>query len=146
MSIFFRKRGNTMLLFFLLFVLIVDVFRLQAAEEVVPKSAAEEYSFGCFPFLAPPTLEGIFSPMAAELSTALNRTIRYQSADSFDKFMDNLKAQQYDIAHIQPFDYVRIAGKAGYLPSAEEKGAYFLPVTDQEYDIVRHYVEMIGDK
>jgi phosphonate transport system substrate-binding protein len=86
-----------------------------------PVDAASEkrsYFFGVFPFLEQTTLERIFSPIAAELSAAIAKPIHYQSAATFEKFMSNLEEQQYDIAHIQPFDYVSIAVKAGYLPVA----------------------------
>jgi phosphonate transport system substrate-binding protein len=92
--------------------------RALAAETDSPSSSSQPYLFGSFPFLEQTTLEKIFSPIAAELSTALNKPIHYQSAATFEKFMSNLERQQYDIAHIQPFDYVSIAVKAGYLPVA----------------------------
>ena len=76
----------------------------------------EHYTMGVFPFLPMPTLEGIFAPIAAELSRALGRPVRLQSASSFDKFTANLERQQYDIAHIHPFEYVLTGAKAGYVP------------------------------
>lgn len=82
-----------------------------------PRSS-KEYTFGVFPFLAIPTLEGIFAPIAAELATALGRPVRLQSASSFEKFTDNLSQQQYDIVHIQPFEYVLNGKKSGYIPLA----------------------------
>lgn len=92
--------------------------RLMAADQASPSPAAREYTFGIFPFLAPATNEAVFGPIAAEISAALHRPVRFQSTGTFEKFMENLANQQYDIAHIQPFDYVQIAVKAGYLPLA----------------------------
>lgn len=86
-----------------------------AAENQQPP---KEYVFGSFPFLATPTLEAMFAPIAAELAAALGRPVHFQSTSSFEKFSSNLEHHVYDIAHIQPFDYVRIAVKAGYIPLA----------------------------
>ena len=105
-----------LLLLPLLFFLLDGASPLLAEEKAAVAPPVREYSFGSFPFLAQPTLEGIFSPLAAELSAALARPIHYESSANFEKFTDNLAQEQYDIAHIHPFDYVAIAAKAGYLP------------------------------
>jgi phosphonate transport system substrate-binding protein len=89
---------------------------LAGAEAASPPSPAKEYSFGVFPFLAPSTLEGAFAPIAEELAVALNRPVHFQATASFAKFRENLEMQEYDIAHVQPFDYVTVAAPAGYLP------------------------------
>lgn len=111
-----RKNHHPALLLLLFLSFLAVAPSLLAAEKVAPSPAPREYSFGVFPFLAQTALEGIFSPLAGEISAALDRPIHYQSAATFEKFMANLEEQQYDIAHIQPFDYVSIAAKAGYLP------------------------------
>lgn len=71
---------------------------------------------GVFPFLSPQRLESIFAPIAAELSTVLGCSLRYQSASSFETFVEKLKRQEFFIAFVQPFDYVRIVANNGYLP------------------------------
>lgn len=96
-----------------LFVCLSAVSSIQAAE--TPPSP---YTLGVFPFLAKPTLEGIFAPIAGELAGALGRPVRLQSASGFEKFTENLERQQYDIAHIHPFEYVISGKKSGYIPLA----------------------------
>ena len=89
-----------------------------------PAGAAEQphtlppYIMGIFPFVPTANIEGIFAPLAAEMSKALDRPVKLKTAPSFEKFMDELKNQAFDFAYIQPFDYVDIAKPAGYLPLA----------------------------
>ncbi|MDD2540476.1 MAG: phosphate/phosphite/phosphonate ABC transporter substrate-binding protein [Desulfuromonadaceae bacterium] len=82
------------------------------------KGAAQPYIMGVFPFVPTTTIEGIFAPLAAELSQALGRPVKVRSASSFDKFTDELKNRAFDIAFIQPFDYAALAKPAGLLPLA----------------------------
>ncbi|MDD2270717.1 MAG: phosphate/phosphite/phosphonate ABC transporter substrate-binding protein [Desulfuromonadaceae bacterium] len=81
-------------------------------------AAVTPYIMGVFPFVPTTTIEGIFAPLAAELSQALGRPVKVRSASSFDKFTDELKNRVFDIAFIQPFDYASLAKSAGLLPLA----------------------------
>ena len=83
-----------LLLLPLLFFLLDGASPLLAEEKAAVAPPVREYSFGSFPFLAQPTLEGIFSPLAAELSAALARPIHYESSANFEKFTDNLDHQR----------------------------------------------------
>ncbi len=89
-----------------------------AGVEQKPDASRPEYDMGVFPFLSPAVTERVFAPIAAELGRALGRPVHMYSASSFDVFTDRLQHQKYDIAHVHPFDYVRIAVPAGYLPIA----------------------------
>ncbi|NTV49058.1 MAG: phosphate/phosphite/phosphonate ABC transporter substrate-binding protein [Geobacteraceae bacterium] len=90
----------------------MPVFAAQSTEEQAP------YIMGVFPFVPTATIEGIFAPLAAELSKALGRPVKLRSASSFDKYTDELKSRIFDIAFIQPFDYASLAKSAGLLPLA----------------------------
>jgi len=83
-----------------------------------PTAAQQPYIMGVFPFVPTATIEGIFAPLAAELSQALGRPVKLRSASSFDKFTDELKNRVFDIAFIQPFDYASWAKARGFLPLA----------------------------
>jgi phosphonate transport system substrate-binding protein len=89
-----------------------------AGREPKPEAAKSEYDLGVFPFLSPAITEKVFAPIAAELGQALGRPIHMYSASTFEVFTDRLRLRKYDIAHVHPFDYVRIAAPAGYLPIA----------------------------
>ena len=89
-----------------------------AGEEPQPGPEKLEYSMGVFPFLSAAATESVFAPIAAELAQALGRPVHLHSSSTFETFMERLQHQEYEIAHIQPFDYVGIAVKAGYLPIA----------------------------
>lgn len=85
-----------------------------------PASAAEapkkEYILGVFPFLPVSNLEGIFAPVAAELSKALGKPVRLRLTSTYDSFITALQDQTFDIVHIHPFDYVRFGRQRGYHP------------------------------
>ena len=112
------KHKQTFAFFFLLVsagCLFLLLQPLQAAETT---SSEAEYTFGVFPFLTQDTLEKTFAPITKELSDAIGRPITFQTTTTFEEFQTSLAQQKFDIAHIQPFDYVKIAIPAGYLPLA----------------------------
>ncbi len=99
-------------------VLAVQLFlpaRLTAASA---PAAEQEYVLGVFPFIPTTSIEGIFAPLAGEISRAIGRPVKLRTTSSFEKFMEELRNRSYDIAFIQPFDYVDIAKPGGYLPLA----------------------------
>jgi len=79
---------------------------------------AEPYVLGVFPFLPPRELEKIFAPFAASIGSAIDKEVLFKSSNSYRNFMERSNAQSYDIAYVQPFDYVRLADKYNYLPLA----------------------------
>lgn len=76
------------------------------------------YILGVFPFVPPANIEGLFAPIAAEFSAAIGRPVILRTSSSYDKFMSSLEQRDYDIAFVQPFDYVEIAKPNNYLPLA----------------------------
>lgn len=83
----------------------------------VEKSKAS-YEMGVFPFLSAREVEKIFAPMAAEFSKVLGKPVIFKTASSYQNFMERLGNQQYDIAFVQPFDYIKAADQNGYRPLA----------------------------
>ena len=106
--------------------------------------AKTEYILGVFPFLSPALTETVFAPVAAELGQALERPVYMRTASSFEIFMERLRRKEYEIAHVHPFDYVRIAVPAGYLPVAtrNEKLSILFAVLDSSP--VRSAVDLKG--
>lgn len=82
---------------------------------------AKEYLMGVFPHLPTSELEKVFSPMAADLGKAINKPIMFRSSSTYVKFMEKLDQEIFDIAFVQPFDYIRVADKFGYRPLATRK-------------------------
>lgn len=75
-----------------------------------------EYVLGVFPFLPTANLEGIFAPVAAELSKALGKPVRLRLTCTYGSFITALQNQTFDIVHVHPFDYIRFARQGGYYP------------------------------
>lgn len=93
-------------------------------------------SLGVFPFIAAQRLESVFAPIAAELDSVMNCSLRYRSAVSYKAFMKKLKNREFDIAFIQPFDYVRIAKLQGYIPLvARNKSLHAIFVTRMDSEV-----------
>jgi phosphonate transport system substrate-binding protein len=80
--------------------------------------SAKPYKLGIFPYLPARQLEGLFSPIAALFGEELDREVQFKSSLSYEIFMENLRTREYDVAFVQPFDYVTIARPAGYVPLA----------------------------
>jgi len=80
--------------------------------------ALDNYTFGVFPHLPPADIERIFSPMAKELSSATGKKVTFTTATSFTAFKARLLDEEFDIAFLQPFDYITIADELGYIPLA----------------------------
>jgi phosphonate transport system substrate-binding protein len=95
---------------------------LGAAPATAPESGAavaeKEYVLGVFPHLPPRDLENVFAPIANDLGEHVGRRVVLRSNTTFERFTENLNKQQFDIAFVQPFDYVFIADRYGYKPLA----------------------------
>lgn len=80
--------------------------------------AADTYKFGVFPYLPPTKLNSLFSPITKDLSEALGKDIHLSSKPSYAEFSEQLSNEVFDIAFVQPFDYVTAHDKNNYLPLA----------------------------
>jgi len=77
-----------------------------------------EYIMGVFPHLPPRDLENVFGPMAKDFSSYVGKDVVLASSTTYERFSQHLDDQKYDIAFVQPFEYIRIAERYGYLPLA----------------------------
>lgn len=102
-------------------ILCTTLFLVQSADILAAEnkaSTAEPYQLGVFPFLPPRELEDIFAPFAASIGQALGHEVQFNSTVSYLNFMERVDGSEYDIAFVQPFDYVRLADKYHYVPLA----------------------------
>lgn len=76
------------------------------------------YQLGVFPHLAAGQIENMFAPIALDFSKALGRPVVLKTKPSFEDFMRELDSETYDIAFVQPFDYVWAHDRHGYIPLA----------------------------
>ena len=88
-----------------------------------PKATPAPYTLGVFPHLSSGQIEKLFAPLAAHLSKELGRTVRLRTKPNFNDFTAELSRQTYDIAFVQPFDYVAAHDNYGYVPLARRTGA-----------------------
>jgi phosphonate transport system substrate-binding protein len=76
------------------------------------------YEFGVFPYLPVTKIHELHVPMARDFEAKLGRPVRLSSKGAYAAFSQALRQQTYDVAFIQPFDYVDAHDKHGYLPLA----------------------------
>jgi phosphonate transport system substrate-binding protein len=81
-------------------------------------AADEPYELGVFPYLPLGRIHELYAPMAADFEARLGRPVRLSSKASYAAFAHELRNATYDIALIQPFDYVDAHDRHGYLPVA----------------------------
>ena len=82
------------------------------------RASQPDYLFGVFPYLPPRDLEQVFAPIAAEFSRVLGRKVRFTSSSSYEIYAGRIDSEEFDIAFMQPFDYVRAADQHSYFPLA----------------------------
>ena len=105
---------------------------------------AEPYHLGVFPFLPPRELEDIFAPFAASIGQALGREVQFHSAVSYLNFMERADALQYDVAFVQPFDYVRLSEQFHYTPLAVVGERLFAVIVVKQDSPIRSVEELKG--
>jgi len=91
---------------------------------------------GVFPHLSVTRLEAIYAPVAREIGKALDRPVQFRTRSNFRAFTDELDKGTYDIALVQPFDYIRVHDSQGYLPLArrgEPLSAVIVVVSEAPY-------------
>jgi len=82
-------------------------------------SAADgPYEFGVMPHLPLAKIQEYFEPIEADFEAKLGRPVRLSSKPTYSSFKEALLKETYDIAFVQPFDYVEAHDKHGYLPLA----------------------------
>jgi phosphonate transport system substrate-binding protein len=135
-----RQRSTTI-------VSILCWFAMFAAQAQEPAPPPRPYVFGAFPYLPQNELENLFAPIAADFNRALGREVQFMSKTSFESFSSALAGEQlYDIAFVQPFDYVRAAGRSQYLPlAARPEKLYALIVTTSDSPI-RNVADLKGKR
>ena len=73
--------------------------------------------FGVFPFLPPTKIFQIYQPIVEDLNQLLHQQLILRTRVNYSEFSRDITQQRYDIAFIQPFDYVK-AQMNSYLPLA----------------------------
>lgn len=103
-------------------------------------AGAGYYSFGVFPYLSARDTAITYGPVSAEFNQALKHEIRLRTSSSFEKFSEKLSAEYYDIAIIQPFDYLQAVEEYNYEPIArvaENLTAVFAVTQNSKYKSIK---------
>lgn len=109
-----RPRGYVLLVL----VLVAALAPPPAGAAASGSTSKNPYVFGVFPFLSADQLQEAFSPLAGDLARQLGRPVLLQTRQGFGAFAQALRRQTYDIALVQPFDYLWAHDRYGYVPVA----------------------------
>jgi phosphonate transport system substrate-binding protein len=85
-------------------------------------AADDSYEFGVFPYLPITKIHELYTPMARDFEAKLGRSVQLGSKSGYAAFTQDLRRQTYDIAFVQPFDYIEAHDRHGYLPLARRAG------------------------
>ncbi len=90
------------------------------AQDIRPgeEKTKETYVFAVFPYLAAGHLSASYAPVAGHLSQLLGRGVRITSTSSYEEFSRLLQAGVFDVAVVQPFDFVAAVDDGEYEPLA----------------------------
>ncbi len=102
-------------------ILIFLILALTCNFSIAYAKKTDQYTFGVFPHMPVLKIIKVYQPIASNFTTQLNKRVTLSIQKNFNDYENSLKQGIYDIAFIQPFDYVH-AKKAGYLPVATRDG------------------------
>jgi phosphonate transport system substrate-binding protein len=81
-------------------------------------AADRPYEFGVLPYLPLAKIQELYGPIAADFEAKLGRHIWLSSKADYAQYEAALSKEAYDIAFVQPFEYVDAHDRHGYLPLA----------------------------
>ena len=112
----------------------VLVWHTQAASADDQPSQLAAYRLGVFPYVPVLAVDRIYGPVAAQFAEDLGRPIHLKTKATFDKFIEELRKETYDIILVHPFFYVEARDEHHYLPLArlEEPLTAVVMVRDDE--------------
>lgn len=95
---------------------------IDATERPADQSKQAPFTMGIFPLLSSGQIEKLFAPLAAHVTQNIGHPVRLRTKPNFADYTAELSRKVYDIAFVQPFDYVAAHDKYGYIPIARRTG------------------------
>lgn len=77
-----------------------------------------EILFGAFPYQEPVQLEAVLAPLTRYMAQRLGVPVRFTTNSTFERFRSSLVDGKFDLALVQPFDYVGLPENSPYAPVA----------------------------
>jgi len=96
----------------LLIILMLTIFDNNAS------NITKGYKFGVFPYLPTNRIKKVYTPIANDFEKASGTPVFLRTKSSYNAFKDALSKEEYDIAFIQPYDYILAHDMYNYLPLA----------------------------
>lgn len=85
------------------------------------RAGDKPYEFGVLPYLPLAKIQQLYGPIAADFEAKLGREVWLSTKADYTQYEAAISKEIYDIAFVQPFDYVDAHDKHGYLPLARRQ-------------------------
>ena len=108
--------------------------------------AAKPYLFGVFPYLTPLRMDDIYAPLSVELSSRLDRAVRFRTSSGMSRFRARLRDEYYDLAIIQPVLYPLAVDKLGYIPLLRIEEKVYSVIMVPENSSIKSVADLKGKK
>ena len=96
--------------------------------------------------MPPSKLTNLFSPIANDFESVLGTKIDFGTKGDYSSFTKELKDETFDIAFVQPFDYVEAHDNHNYVPVARRGGALRAIIVVEEKDSIRSIEDLKNKK
>jgi len=81
-------------------------------------NSTKGYKLGVFPYLPTNRIKKVYTPIASDFEKISGIPVTLRTKSSYKAFKEALFKEEYDIAFIQPYDYIMAHDKYNYLPLA----------------------------
>ena len=81
----------------------------------------KEYKFGVFPYLPTNRIKKVYTPVARNFEKTLATPVSLGTKPTYAEFKKSLLNEEFDIAFVQPYDYILAHDEHHYLPLARRK-------------------------
>ncbi|MDH3325894.1 MAG: phosphate/phosphite/phosphonate ABC transporter substrate-binding protein [Gammaproteobacteria bacterium] len=101
----------------------------------------KQYEVGIFPHL-----QKNYQPVVENLSKSIDHKVHFSTDESIENFYEHLKKEYYDIVVAQPFEYVILSKKYGYIPLATKKQPIKALIVAKKGGAIQNIQNLLGRK
>ncbi|MGH1470555.1 MAG: phosphate/phosphite/phosphonate ABC transporter substrate-binding protein [Cellvibrionaceae bacterium] len=114
------------------------------SSEEVSKGQERPISLSMFPGVSPLLLQQRFEKISLLLSKPLNQQVVFRTRKNYIEYFNAIKNEEFEIAIVSAFDYVRIRKNSRYIPilSRNDSSVTVLITTDEDI----HYLDDLAGK
>lgn len=104
------------------------------------------YRLAIFPYLSPREIEKQYSQVASDFSKVLGRPVQFRTSTSYSNFLEAISNEEFELAFVQPFDYIELADNKNYRPIASPDELLRAVVVVPNESDIRNWEDLKGKK